>query len=163
MWNWILASVLALSTGTSHKFYFSNTDLHVNRETQALEISVRTFTDDTERALMEGRTSPLRLGDERQDAAAPALLEAYLKEHLILLSGTDTLNLAFVGFEVEGYDLTWSYLECPLPPNTQPITIHSTLFLELFDEQINSVDCDVSGTREVIELHRDRQTHTFRP
>lgn len=163
MWKLLLGALLCVSATAPHKFYFSNTELHVNREASTVEITLRTFTDDTERALMDGRSDPLRIGDEREDPATPALLDTYLHEHLVVLCGEDTLDLAFLGFEVEGYDITWSYLEAPLPDLSAPITIHHTLFLDLFEDQTNSVHCDLSGGWIAKELNRDNTTHTFEP
>ena len=163
MWKLLLGGLLCLSTIAPHTFYFSNTELHVNREAGTVEITLRTFTDDTERALLGERTEPLRIGDDREDPVTTALLDAYLQKHLLVLSGEDTMELAFLGFEVEGYDITWSYLEAPLPNLSRPITIHNTLFLELFSDQTNSVHCDLNGRWIAKELNRNNPTHTFEP
>ena len=82
MWKLLLGALLCIGATTPHKFYFSNTELHVNREPGTVEITLRTFTDDTERALMDGRTEPLRIGDEREDPTTPALLDRLALEAL---------------------------------------------------------------------------------
>ena len=48
MWKLLMGALLCASATVPHKFYFSNTELHVNREAGTVEITLRTFTDDTE-------------------------------------------------------------------------------------------------------------------
>lgn len=131
---------LALSMAFIHKFYVSNTQVHWNAQSQSLEITIRIFTDDLEKALSPH--SPIYLGQQNEKQEAQTLLEAYLKKNFVLIIDTHAAPLSLLGREVEN-DLTYCYLEMPFDGRFARMEIVNTLLIETYREQKNLVDVEI--------------------
>lgn len=141
MWKVLILALPCLAM--SHKFYYSNTEMVYQLDSSQLQITMRMFVDDVERALMVDRTTPLNLGDDSESPLADSLLQVYMQSHFQLSQNGHPLEVEWIGFEVEGYDLIWAYLEVPylLPPNT--LTVKNTVLFELFEEQVNEISLEL--------------------
>lgn len=133
-----LLSWFTHTTTTAHDFHSSLAQVQYNPQTQSFEVSLRVFTDDLELALarMSGKE---RVVVEVNSTADP-LIEQYLKQHFALLNAQKQRQLAtFVGKELET-DVTWIYVEIPMPENTAGIGIQNSVLTEIFDDQVNIVN-----------------------
>ena len=100
-----------LLTSFYHKFYVSISEVNHNKETAAVEISMKIFTDDLEAALEEMTTQKLWIGDpERELAATDSLLAIYFDKKLTISINEEEKEAIFIGKELEA-DVTWCYLE----------------------------------------------------
>ncbi len=133
-WLAILA-LFGLIPVEAHEYHAGLVTLRVVEQTQ-LQISLRLFANDLERALnaQEPLTQPL--ADTPQHAA---LIKAYLDKRLPLLVGDHQLDVQWVGLEQE-VDLVYLYLEATLPAQVSSLSITAKFFLELFTDQVNTVN-----------------------
>lgn len=120
----------------THDFHTSLAEVNYNPKTQALEITVRVFTDDLERALTEfnnGKSVKISSSSNANDA----LIHGYLKKHFAFITpDKKLLAYDFLGKEIE-LDATWLYIELPDAGNLGGHMIYNNIMLELFEDQTN--------------------------
>lgn len=138
----ILVSLAGLSSAT-HKFYVSITQIDINVQSNKMEISARIFSDDLEASILAETGQKLRLGSGREHPKADSLLFDYLAACLNLKQDGKSVELNFIGQEVEA-DVTWVYLETTTAISmTQSLTIRNVILQERFPDQKNIVNLRV--------------------
>lgn len=161
MLRWFGLFIL-LTAFTCHKFYFSNTEVFHNQENETLEITMRLFTDDLERAIAGDDAGQMRLGDAQENPAAQQMVEAYVQKHFQIQRADSTLSLAFIGKEVE-YDITWIYLEAEGVSEVDGLKVKSRVFTDLFPEQVNEVHLESGSLRHTVSLNKENNTRLLTP
>ncbi|WP_375417125.1 DUF6702 family protein [uncultured Hymenobacter sp.] len=144
----LLLPLLALA----HAYHASIAELRYNPAQKQVEISLKVFTDDFERALSQGQPTPVHLD---QQPRAGALAAAYLQRSLRV--GTrpgESLPLQFVGMQHEA-DAYWLYARVALPPSAtaKPLTrlhLRQGLLLDLFPDQMNIVNLEARGRKQSV-------------
>ncbi|HCS19145.1 MAG TPA: hypothetical protein DIW47_01035 [Bacteroidetes bacterium] len=147
----LLCVAIAASSFVLHKFYISHYTLEY--KTQTLQVTVKVFTDDLEKALKQ--TDPSIKIDENSDpeVLGPKIL-AYYNKHLQIKSNT-ALNFQWVGYELEN-DLVWIYLEVPaLAAAPKSLEISCTALTEIYEDQINLFRVDCGELKETFSLRKD--------
>jgi hypothetical protein len=155
---WILCSVLPptpAAVPTLHPFYFSVAEMRYDGDDQALEISVKMFTDDLEEALATRYQQKLKLGLTDQHPDAEVYLALYLREQLNLRQGNENLTQQFLGQEQEE-DVTWCYLSVPLSTPPVQLWIRNALLVDQFEGQRNLVHVRVGDRTESMLLQRGK-------
>ncbi|MCY7349443.1 MAG: hypothetical protein LH606_02085 [Cytophagaceae bacterium] len=121
-----------------HDFHTSLTEMRLNPKQKTIEVSIRVFTDDFEKALTKANTGqPVKLeAKDRHDA----LVDRYLKQHftLTLANGQRRIH-QYLGKEFE-VDATWIYLEIPFHESLIGTKLQNDVFFDLFDDQTNLVN-----------------------
>ena len=139
----ILMAFLGGAGGASaHDFHASLTEAQYNPQTRSLEVSLRVFTDDLEKALdnLYPNQEPFRLQE------ANLYLAGYLKKHFRVATPTgELLPLQYVGQEV-ATDVTWLYFEFPCGEQI-PAQVTNSVFTELYDDQKNLVNLAYQGEK----------------
>ncbi len=155
MKRWLTTALLLMGGALpvwAHKYHASLTQIEHNRQAGTLEVVVRVFADDLELAVS-------RAGDKawRLDSGGEAALWAYVKQKLVFAEGDKPLAWKAIGFENDVHQV-WLYLELPLTVTPQKLSLCNTLFLELYRDQINTVNA-VFGSQKtsfVYDLNRHR-------
>ncbi len=147
--------------GYAHKFYVSLCRIHYVPDSARLQITIRIFTDDLEKALWEQDVSEVRLGTDREPPEADSLLSAYLLRHFSLLVHERPLPLHFLGKEVS-YDVTWCYLEADDVKPFDELKVESDLLTEHFPAQINLVQLSAGDEEKGVMLNRDMTNATIK-
>lgn len=148
-------AVVVTTGATAHKFYFSRTVVRHNVQTNSLEVEMRIFTDDLERAIGATPENPARLGDEREIEEADRLIEEYLRENFSIAINGQPMLLRFWGKEVD-YDITWCFFEVSNVPDIHVIEVKNTTLIDVFEDQLNEVDLEMAGWERRIQLHREQ-------
>lgn len=135
--------VLLVLTATSppigaHPFYVSVTEMHYRPQKEALQISIKTFSDDLERALDgQGLPGHLFATDEAPDSLQLGLVH-YLRERFQVFVNGREASWSYLGHEA-GLDATWHYLLIEQCPRPERLRVCSRIFTDLFDTQRNIV------------------------
>lgn len=133
---------------SDHKFYVSNTIVEQNPRTGSLEIMIKLFTDDLERAIQQDGHPDIRLtGDDNH--ATNVAIQSYLEKHFWLKFQSRLTPLIYVGQEVEA-DLTICYFELAQLPEFNFIEVKNNLLMEVFADQKNVVDININGKRQTL-------------
>jgi hypothetical protein len=140
-----------------HKFYLSLTEIRFNPDTERIEVSMRIFPDDLDRALMYKTGINTMLATELEPPGADSLLMEYLLESFQIIVNGKTVALNYLGKEPEA-DAIWCYLESE--QINQPVTIMVTqaLLTETFEEQVNIVQVYQGKWNKGLLLNRQEQS-----
>lgn len=152
----LLSLLLALPTlaGSRHAYHSTITELRLSSQKKQVELSIKVFTDDLEKAISQGKPGTVSL---REIRALP-LVELYLHQHLKLTipitghTGRTPLEVQFVGMQPEK-DAYWVYAKAALPRPTNELQVEQAMLLELFPDQMNIVNAEGNG-KKVSALYR---------
>jgi hypothetical protein len=140
----IMAAAVASGPVLYHDFYVSLAEIRYNRDSHRLEISMRIFPDDMDRALEGVAGIKSHLVTELEIPGADSLLQDYLLENFHLEVNGKEIRLAYLGKEPED-DAMWCYLESEMVDTPEEITVRNTILTELFEEQVNIIQTYVGG------------------
>lgn len=143
----MLLSLLFFWLRLLHPFYVSITEIKQNSTNHSVEISCRMFSDDLEKALEKQYRIQLDIIKPKDKALANRLINDYVKKHLVIRADGKTLNLAYIGYEIQE-DGTWSYFEVKGLDHIKQINVHDDLLYELHPEQINMMHVTIGGERK---------------
>ncbi len=149
-----------LMSAYMHKFYVSKTTVVFNDRTRIFEVTSKFFTDDLEKALVNGGDKALHLGQENESAEVDALIEKYVTEHLKIKINDESIAMRYVGKEVDS-DLTYCYFEFFRTPQFITMKIDNTLLVDFFPEQQNIVDLTMNSSTKTIILLNNKTVDTF--
>ena len=136
---WVLSAMLLFGTTTKHDYHTSITEIHFNKDTKSLELSIRLFTDDLEQVLT-AQNKGVKIKIEDNSKAVDALIEKYIMKNLAIVSPQKEVKLArFYGKEQES-DGTWVYFEIENCGNIKNYTFYNALMQETFEDQTNIVN-----------------------
>lgn len=140
----ILGLVASVSIAAAHKFYFSRTLIHHNFQSGTLEIEMKLFTDDLERAVRTNSDTEIRLGVDSTYYEAERLVGKYIEPRFNISVNNLPLSVRYLGMEVEN-DITYCFLETTPNDAIHSIEIENLVFFEIFDDQINELDLRMQG------------------
>ena len=133
----------ALAAAPRHAYHSSLMELKLAPGNQEVQISIKVFADDLEKALNNGRPAPI---DLRTPMAMP-VIERYLHEHIKVtmpaVRHTPRLpqDVQFKGMQREK-DVYWLYCKVPLIHATKELLLRNDLMLELYADQKNIVNAE---------------------
>jgi hypothetical protein len=138
--------LLAFTARALHAYHATLTELRYNASKKQLELSIKVFTDDFERALSQGQATRVSLSE-----AGPrplALTAAYLRRTVELkTAGGSPLPLQFLGLQQEK-DAYWLYCKVTLPSTTAGIQLRQAMLLELFGDEVNIVNIEAGSKKQ---------------
>lgn len=143
-----------------HEFYMSVCEVEHNAQTEALEIAIKLFTDDLEKALEQQGTERLHIGTEKESAKTNQYIYQYLQNAFTLTNHGDTLHFEYLDKEIEE-DATWCYVEVLNVKKVDTITITNRLLIELFDSQINLVQVKANNQKKNSIFRKNHVTELF--
>lgn len=148
MWatTFLWISGLWMTCSHAHDFHYSRTDLRWNPTTETWQMELRVFSDDFENVLRLRTTdeTPFRLGDSQERSDLDALAADWLSNACKMTANDKEIIMNYLGKEVD-YDITFLYLESAPQRAPETLSLHWTLFFDLFDDQINEVALDALG------------------
>ena len=154
----LLSTLICLDA--DHTYYFSLTQVVQNDANNSLEITMRLFTDDIEKALQDNGEL-LRMGDPRQRADLDLLFEDYLRDKFEIKTNEQALLYSYIGLEVEN-DITYAYLEASNFNSFSVIEFRNEFLMELYPEQLNRLSVQINGWNKTIELTKDHSTELIK-
>ncbi|HOA37602.1 MAG TPA: hypothetical protein PKJ36_04345 [Flavihumibacter sp.] len=130
-----------------HPFFVSVTEVQHNAAEQSLEISVKVFIDDFEKALTPGAGFTVDLSNPKDTAKTNQVVFQYLQKHLLVKVNGIPVKLQYVGYEKER-EAAWCYVQVEQVPTVSKIDIDNSLLYDAFDKQINIMHVVVNGNRK---------------
>ncbi|HEX8350587.1 MAG TPA: DUF6702 family protein [Hymenobacter sp.] len=138
-----LISVLA----AAHAYHASIMELHYNPTKQQLEVALKVFTDDFEKALSTGQPRSVSL-EQSPKPQVTTLVTALLRRSILV--GTkpgEALPMQFVGIQKET-DAHWLYFTVKLSKPATTIYLRHKLLLDTFPDQMNIVNVEANGKKQ---------------
>ncbi len=131
----------------AHTYHASIMDVRYNPAKQQLEVALKIFTDDFEKALSMGQPAPVTL-DQLPKDRLNALANAYLRRTVRF--GTkpgETLPLQLLGVQKES-DAHWVYFTVKPPKPIKGFYLQHRLLLDSFEDQMNIVNLEANGKKQ---------------
>ncbi len=145
---WLFALFLCSAAAPAHEYYVSVTQIQYNPAEKTLEISIRLFTDDLEKALAaENNDRPVRITNNDQNNA---VVEKYMRKHFVLTdSRRQPKPWKYIGKENEA-DATWIYLEIPQEGSLSGFSLRNDLLMDTFRDQVNIVNIRINSDKKTL-------------
>ncbi len=147
-----------LAVFAPHDFFVSILTIRHKPETQTLDLTWRMTAHDIEHVLEN--VAELKLGSAHEHPKADSLLNAYFKQHLVLMQ-ENQLTWKWIGKELDGETL-YCYLQVEGIASPNDLMVSNTLLQDVFAEQQNLVH--VEGEKLPTRSHtfvRGSAPHTF--
>lgn len=147
-----------LAVFAPHDFFVSILTIRHKPETQTLDLTWRMTAHDIEHVLEN--VAELKLGSAHEHPEADSLLNAYFKQHLVLMQ-ENQLTWKWIGKELDGETL-YCYLQVEGIASPNDLMVSNTLLQDVFAEQQNLVH--VEGEKLPTRSHtfvRGSAPHTF--
>lgn len=155
-----LIVILSITAIAAHQFYISLSLLNYNQENKQMEVSVKLFIDDIEKALNQNFHQDYYLGTDKEIDRTKNDLEKYILSKFYFMQGSDTISLAFLGHEYED-DLCWVYLESEMLAKLEEISVHNSILCEVYPEQKNILQLKIGNTKFSGVLDESNPIKTF--
>lgn len=146
----------------AHPFYVGVAEVAYDQEDQRIEVAVKLFTDDLERALREAYNAPvLDIAGENESSLTDSLIQEYLGEHFHITTNGKRIPMRYLGRE-GNVDASWVYIYFPTSKAPTTATIAFTAFFELFDDQRNLVHVKAEDfSTSICDKHSPTTTVSF--
>ena len=148
----LACGLLTAGTPARHAYHSTLTELRYNGAKKQLELAVKVFTDDFERALSKGQPTPVNLTD-----AGPrplVLAAAYVQRTLQISTPAGApLQLQLLGMQAEN-DGYWLYCKVPLPGPLTGVKLRQAMLLDVFGDEVNIVNIE-AGAKKQSALFRE--------
>lgn len=152
--------LVLLCTSWKHPFYVSMTDIKYNTQQTRLEVSVRIFTNDFEKALRNQYKTNIDLLNPSNKAAVDKYVANYIQKHVQLMVNDKPVILKYIGYEKEEESI-WSYFEVANLPSPRNITVQNSLLYEVTHEQVNMLHLQINATEKTDKLAYPDTKKTF--
>ena len=142
----LLLFPLAGARPARHAYHSTLTELRYNSAKKQLELSVKVFTDDFERALSQGQPKTVSLSEP---GPRPLVLaSSYFQRTLQIstLAGA-RLPLQVLGMQAEN-DGYWFYCKAPLPGPVAGIRLRQAVLIDAFADEMNIVNMEANGKKQ---------------
>ena len=143
--------LLAASPLFAHKFHTSLTTVEWNETAQSLEVVMQLFSDDLKVAASKLAGWEVSLSRKHESA----IFDYVEKKFIVLDKSGDPLNLTWVGMEMD-VSRVWVYVEVPLANGLDELSLEQSVFLEMFDDQVNTVNIHIGKARHTLIFKGER-------
>jgi len=130
-----------------HPFYMAVVDMKHDAKEQALNISVKLFTNDIENALKKTTTKSIDLLNPKNKAEMEVELMNYIKKRLSIIINNKATTIDFIGYENEE-DAIWAYLDIKKVKSPKSIKVDTKILFDYLPQQSNIVHAEVNGIKK---------------
>lgn len=155
-----LQSLIVYASFILHPFYVSMTDINYNGKDRELEISVRIFTDDFEKALRKNCNCKVDLLRPADKKAMDKLVNDYVLRHLQIRVNGQPQILEFNGYQQESESI-WSFFAIKNIAGVKKIELHNSLLHDYRDQQINMLHIKANGKEQSDKLDYPQNTYSI--
>ena len=153
--KFVIIFLAIYGTGLSHPFHATIVSFDCKQKKKSIEITMKIFTNDLERALREDKHPDLKIDSQKNMYNIDSLIFEYIKNHLYLFADSKQKDFLWVGKEIEN-DITWCYLEIIDIDNFSSLKVENKLFLSIFDDQLNICHFYCGDKPETTVFHKEK-------
>lgn len=143
-----------------HPFYVSVTEIVHKKNTGTVQVSVRVFFDDFEKALEEKYKAKLNILKPTDRKQLDMLIASYINAHLKISADGKILDLKYLGYEIEE-DAAWCYFESMNAGQLKQLSVRNDILFEQHESQSNMIHAVVNGLRKSVKLDNPRNAVMF--
>lgn len=136
-----------------HDFHLSKTDINFKPEDSALQITVTSFIDDMEDALVARDSLDYKLLQHAEHALADSVMAAYFREQLVIKVDGEQVDFYYLGKEQsEDIQAVYSYLEVEGVTEVRTLDVENKILTEMFDDQKNIINVKVNNKSKATHI-----------
>lgn len=143
-----------------HPFYVSVTEIEQHPKTKTVQVSVRIFFDDFEKALDQKYKTKVNILKPVDRKQVNGLIAAYVKDHLKIKADGKVLDLKYQGYEIEE-EAAWCYFETVETAPVKTLQVSNNILFEQHASQSNMIHAIVNGKRQSTKLDNPRSEAAF--
>lgn len=144
----------------AHPLHVSVTEINHNETDKTLEISCKMFTDDFERILTQQYKTKVDLINPPDRAAMEKIVSDFILKHMSIKTDGHPAKLTYLGYEKDN-DAIYSYFQAEEIKSVKRLDITTSIFHDLFTDQINLVHVIVGGKRKSYKLDYPQKDAQF--
>lgn len=141
----------ALISFSPHKHYISLTQIEYSESDKALQVTMRFFIDDLEKAVGSRYDKDLALATEEELKNADLYIERYLQGKFKLWVNGTELSPNYLGKKYED-DQVFFFLEVDKVENIEIIGVQNNMLMEVYEEQQNYIKLRIGEVDETFIL-----------
>ena len=144
-----------LTLKKDHPIYLTITDIQYNTKENHLEIAIKIYTDDLNKAVMlqYNNLNP-NIGTEKELPQAEDWIAKYVQKSLQIKTNS-AQTLTYLGKEHEGIDALWCYFEIDDIVPFKNISIKNTLLTEIYPSQSNIINVFIAKNKKSLLLTKN--------
>jgi hypothetical protein len=154
----MIALRILLMLVIAHPVHVSVTEIEFDEKERELEVVIRIFWDDLERAIRDERKEPdLNLLERTGSTTTDQLISAYLQPRFRVALNGKQQQVKYLGHEVDGEAIV-AYIQILNVKRFSAIEVGNTVLTELYEDQSNLVHVTVGENVKSLRLMRDNPT-----
>lgn len=134
-----------------HKHYISLTQIDYSEKDNALQITMRFFIDDLEKAVGERYEAELKLATDDEIEDSNTLIERYIEQKFKISVNGDLKTHSYLGKQYEN-DEVFFFLEIDGIDHIESIAVENGMLIEVFEEQQNFVKVSIGEVKKTFIL-----------
>ena len=134
-----------------HKHYISLTQIDYVEKERALQITMRFFIDDLEKAVETRYGGELKLATEDEADNSNALIERYVEQKFKVTVNEEQKTHDYLGKQYEN-DEVFLFLEIKAVEQIESLGVENGMLIEVFEEQQNFVKISIGEVRKTFIL-----------
>jgi hypothetical protein len=154
----LILGLLLAAPAWAHRFFVSLAEAEYDADRGAIEVSLRVDDHNLEAALA------LRFGREyrlRGNSVGERDARDYVADHFVIATADGRmLDLEWVGWEWSP-GMAWLHFEYPFSGDPSKLKLNNSIFLELSDQQVNTVNVRSGGSRHTLTFGRKSRTQNL--
>jgi len=156
----LFSKVLVLFITNLHPFHVTVSEIYHNQKNHSLEITMKLFVDDFEKAINSIHNPGINLYKDYNEKMAKQFIASYINDHFVVTINNKVIKLNYLGSEIEN-DAIWCYLESNDIDTVENIQITSKILLDIYDDQMNLVHFEEKDKIKSFQLYADNETGRF--
>ena len=156
MVQWMITGIVSLL----HPFFISVIEINHNAKEATVEISVRVFTNDFEKALQKYTTAKLDILNPPDNTFLEKQISNYLVQKIKLKINGQPITPTYIGHEIQK-ESVWSYLEIPKVADLKKLEIDCTLLYDYEKSQSNIIHVKSKGEDKSYKLDYPKNNAVF--
>ena len=143
--------IVLLMSFTLHKHYISMTKIDYAPEEKALQITMRFFIDDLEKAVEERNGTKLSLTTSEENKNSNVLIERYIRQKFKVFVNEAEMKFTYLGKQYEN-DEVYFFLEINEVNEINSIAVQNSMLFEIYEEQQNYIKISIEKVNKTFIL-----------
>ena len=142
---------ISLLSFTLHKYYIALTEIEFKEETKSIQIIMKIFTDDIEKAINEEYNINSQLSYKNEIKNVDTFFKKYLNENFKLSINNQFQKHNYIGKEYDG-DIVYFYLEIENISKIKTLEVNNSMLVKIFPKQQNIINIKTNNKKESLFL-----------
>lgn len=147
-----------------HPIYISTTEIDYNKESKSIEIAIKVFSDDMEKALTEIKGMKVEIGTDREHVNATEYIKEYIKKEFSLEVNGKQVELEYVNRKLirDDFFAMWILFKTPKVHRLKSLKLRNNILCDLHNDQQNFIKFrENKGDRYVRKMTSENNTEVI--